>query len=722
MQRRDNQSAQSKVTGHRERLVFAIIMCSGFLTTLGVGLFSFTLPLLSLDEKVSGAWLSTGFAGYFLAKLVASPVSGVLADRVGPFKVLLVAALVGALIPFVWIIQPVLGSLYLMQFTLGLVSGLFKPVGLAVLGGIGPQNRLSFWYSWHTLAFNVAVMIGPLFGGWLYLGRSMEPIMYGVIVCMGLAALLIAGVLPRDIGTQRDSFSTSATGQNSGLERVSLYIAIAGRSLGIGLVIAFYPIVLSMVLGQSGLVVGAVFGVPSLVICLGLPLFGYLLGGKSKSMATVVGMLISAGALFALGACRDIWQFVVFGGLMGVGSALSIPSSMTLASELSRKQGEAFGLAHCAAGVGFVAGPLLGGLVVHNYHGVGHALQMAAVIGACACMPLLFFAIREQFSWSRVTAMIATGICLLFLSLFGVLQLTPQSVESDGLYRYSDVAMGTVVKLTLKADSRTAADAARKRVLAAMRLWQHDFDHRDPDGSIGRINRGAGKQWVKVSDRAFGLLERTLAFSEQTGGVFDPTIGALTDSPLYYVLDESMAQERKQFVDYSKVKLDKSGKRVRLEKLGMALDMGGIAKGAIIDMAVRLLRKQGIASGVVEAGGDLYCFGDREWTVGIRHPRTKAVYMTLTVREKGVCGSGDYEQFVTMEKDDESIFQHHIINPSDMASADKSIGVTVVADSAEQADGLATAVFIMGPDAGKPFVQTYFPNVAVMCSHLIFRL
>lgn len=714
MENRELTHGRIETSSRRQRLFYAVILGSGFLATLGVGLFSFTLPLLSLDAKVSGAWLGSAFAGYFLARLIAAPLSGVLADRIGPRVVLLTAALLGAVIPFIWFVLPYLSTLYVIQFFLGLVSGLFKPVGMAVLGNHASRERLSFWYAWHALAFNLAIMVGPLLGGWLYLGRDIGPVLLAVSACMGAAALLIGVGLPRTASTCTPERAATDGEQTSIFDRVFLYMAIACRSLGIGLVVAFYPILLATVLGKNGAVLGAVFSVPSLLVCLGLPVFGSLLGNRSKVTASVIGMLISAGALFALGACRELWQFVVFGGLMGLGSAISIPSSMALASTLDRRQGRAFGLAHGAAGIGFILGPLLGGLVVQNFHGVGHALQVAAVIGACGCMPLLYCAIREQFDWSRPVAVAVSGGCLFLLAVMGGVHSGPQQSEADGLYHYSDVAMGTVVKLTLAADSRTAADTAADRAINAMRLWQKDFDYRDPNGSVGRINQAAGKRWVKPSGRAFDLLERTLAFSEQTGGVFDPTIGALTASPLYYVLDGTMARERKKFVGYRMVQVDASGRRVRLEKQGMALDMGGVAKGAIIDMTVKLLRKQGIAAGIVEAGGDFYCFGDREWTVGVRHPRDHGVYASLKVREKGVCGSGDYEQFVTTKKGGEPIIQHHIIDPSDMASADESTGVTVVADSAERADNLATALFIMGPVKGLAFMQTHYPEAAGM--------
>jgi thiamine biosynthesis lipoprotein len=79
-----------------------------------------------------------------------------------------------------------------------------------------------------------------------------------------------------------------------------------------------------------------------------------------------------------------------------------------------------------------------------------------------------------------------------------------------------------------------------------------------------------------------------------------------------------------------------------------------------------------------------------------------------------VCGSGDYYQFVIDETDDQNPWHHHILHPDQLLSANKSVSVTVLADSAEQADVLATALFIMGPDQGKSFLNKKYPTVAAL--------
>jgi len=701
----------------RKRLLFPVLS-SGFLATLGVGLFSFALPLVSLDARIGGAWLGSGFAGFYLVRLLAAPLAGAWADRQGSRRPLLAASFLGVCAPLIPLLHPSLTALYATQFLLGVVSGMFRPVGMAALGGIVDRERLSHWFAVHALLFNLAMIIGPLAGNVLYQARRVEPVLLGLGMCMAGALLVVTLCMP---GGRVESGAESAPEHDAPAGAWSWFavlLAVGGRTLGLGLVTTFYPIHLAMALGHKGLVLGALFVLPSLAVCLGLPLVARLFGGGCRASLTLAGMSVSAFCLFALGASVAPWQLALFGFCMGLGSAVSVPSSMALASELSPRQGRVFGAAHVASGLGFVLGPLLGGVVVQATHQVGTVFQAAALVGLFCCLPLLARVLMDRLHYGRIVTLCLTGACALILvGVAGAMvhgRVQAAASGQAGLHRHSDVAMGTVVNLTLSSDSRRSADLAARRCIALMRELQADFDHRNPEGSVGRINGAAGRGWVEPTPRAFALIRRAVDFAQASGGAFDPTIGALTATPLYYMMDGAVARSRQGLVDFRQVRLEEGSGRIRLEREGMALDLGGIAKGAIIDAAVRLLQAQGITAGIVEAGGDLRAFGDRDWTVGIRHPRAEAIHRTLVVRDQAVCGSGDYEQFLVREGDAGPVLRHHIIDPATMEPAGASIGVTVVADSAETADALATALFIMGPEAGTALLAGQYPGTAAL--------
>ncbi|NDV18580.1 MFS transporter [Pseudodesulfovibrio sp. JC047] len=689
------------------------IILGGLFTALGGGLFAFTIPLLSLDERISGAWLGTAFAGYYLAKLLVAPLSGMAADRFGPRRVLTLAMGIGCLIPLCYFLVPELSTLYAIQVIMGIVLGLVRPVGMATLGSTGSGSALSRRFAIHAAAFSGAAFIGPILGSLLYFNRSMEPVLLGLAACLGLATLMTMWLLPSKITTIRPEEPKTPTLHRAGDTATALFIALSGRTLGIGLLTAFYPILLANTLGRNGLTIAFIYAIPGLATFLGLTVSGRFSTRKPDLDRVAFGMMLSAGSLFMLGSSSQAWQFITFGTLMGLGAALSIPPSMALAATLSQRQGVLFGAANTASGLGFLFGPLLGGVLIQIFHSLVPAMQVAAALGALACLPLIAITLRDHFYWSGTQSKgitIFLALLLIVIMGFSLTAQTEKTTFGKDLYKFTDVAMGTIVNLTIEAQNEKTASDAAKKTMSAIWAYQQDLDHRNPEGSIGRINRSAGVSWVKPTPRAFDVLQRAFTVSEHSQGVFDPTIGALTTTPLYFALDETVAHAKSPLVDYRQVLFDIPGRRVKLKKKGMALDLGGIAKGTIVDAAVALLRKQGIQSGIVEAGGDFYCFGKRDWTVGIRHPRNSAEIQTISIREKGVCGSGDYQQFITTKKAGKTITRHHIINPSTMESAHKSLGVTVVANSAEQADVQATTLFIMGPAQGTDYLKKHAPD------------
>jgi len=531
---------------------------------------------------------------------------------------------------------------------------------------------------------------------------------------MGLAVVAAFLLLP-DSAVNR---SKAVSKPKTALSRhtiMGLLIAICGRTMGLGFIAAFYPIILSTIIGKSGLQIGFIFAIPGAATFFGLLLTRRFSNREPHLIQVLTGLLISAWSLYLLADCTQAWQFAIIGMAMGLGAAWSIPPSMALASSSTNKKGTVFGIANMAAGVGFLSGPLLGGMLMQSFHSPLPAMQTMGLLGAASTIPICAIILRDRLHWGIQAAYVLTGSLAAIVLLTAGVRMSHDTaaLHSDkSLHRFTDVAMGTIVNLTLEADSRDQAALAAKRTIMAMRSIQQDFDFRNPEGSIGRINAHAGTSWVQPSLRAYTLLKRSVDISQKSNGVFDPTIGALTSMPVYYAIDPAIAREKTDLVNFRQVLFDHSGKRVRLERKGMALDLGGIAKGTIVDMAVNLLREQGIRAGIVEAGGDFYCFGERDWTVGIRHPRNDSIHQTVTVREKGVCGSGDYEQFITTESTETPSIRHHIINPSTMEPASESIGVSVIADTTETADALATTLFIMGPAKGIAFLESHYPDSA----------
>jgi thiamine biosynthesis lipoprotein len=148
---------------------------------------------------------------------------------------------------------------------------------------------------------------------------------------------------------------------------------------------------------------------------------------------------------------------------------------------------------------------------------------------------------------------------------------------------------------------------------------------------------------------------------------------------------------------------------VRFRKKGIKIDLGGIAKGYAIDKAVNAMKDSGVQGGIVDVGGDIRCFGKlpenrKYWQVAIQDPQPSKEYdtfMTLKIKSGAVATSGDYRRFYEQAGQKFS----HIIDPNENWSSNGPSSVTVIAETALQADVFATAVSVMGTKKGLEFIN-----------------
>ncbi|SDK96376.1 thiamine biosynthesis lipoprotein [Maridesulfovibrio ferrireducens] len=706
----------SKRSQKLKQFQIPLLITATFIASVGIGIFTFTLPLLSLNEMAGGMWLGTAFSGYFLAKLLIAPLSGILSDRNGPKKILLISAGLAALLPLIYLISPSIESLYAIQFALGLCAGAIKTVGMAAVGAQTSGNKLTKRFSALVAGINTAFFLGPLIGGFLYIDRDFIPILTALSLCMMTSFLLFTLCEPSQSCVSR------TTPQRKLIENKytfgSTLLALFGRTIGIGGLIAFYPILIKSNLQLPAVTTGIIFSIPNLATILLLPLAGRFFSKTKREFIICSGLLLSAAGLYFLADCTAISEFIFAGIIIGTGSALSIPGSMALCSELSPQQGKTLGIANLITNLGFIAGPLLAGIIINFSGELTISFKLLALAGAALCLPLLNQALRVKFK--RKSVLIVPSIALIFILFIIQTNLTqdfkqPSKQNSDQtLFRYTDIAMGTIVNLTLETPSAKKGEKAARNAIAKMRSLQKDFDHRNKRGSIGRINRAAGLKEISISEEALKLIDHGLKFSEKSNGTFDITVGAITTTQFYYALAPKTIQKRKPLIDYRLVEIDLDKGIVKLPHKGMALDLGGIAKGTIIDSAAKKLIEAGITTALVEAGGDFYGYGNRTWTIGIKNPREEGLLGNISIKNKAVCGSGDYYQFITTDSNRGESRRHHILDPSLMRSSHESIATTAIGPNAETADALATTIFIMGPIAGTRFIKRFYPECSAM--------
>ena len=229
------------------------------------------------------------------------------------------------------------------------------------------------------------------------------------------------------------------------------------------------------------------------------------------------------------------------------------------------------------------------------------------------------------------------------------------------------------------------------------------FSRYRPDSEISRINSN-GKGCVRgLSPDTVNLLMRSRYWYEKSGGAFDVTVGPLILLWKDAEKKDSLPGENEIRQVMQRVGMDKieiiEPDSVCLSVDGMVLDLGAIAKGAILDRAAEVLKKSGVKRGLVEAGGDIAALGDGEFSIGIKDPLSKeggALLGVLKAAGRGVVTSGDYERFVKIGGKSYS----HIIDPKTGKPSAGLLSVTVVGPNATDADALATAISVMGREKG----------------------
>lgn len=269
--------------------------------------------------------------------------------------------------------------------------------------------------------------------------------------------------------------------------------------------------------------------------------------------------------------------------------------------------------------------------------------------------------------------------------------------------------MGTEVSVYLWSEDPEAGQLALEGVFAeAARIDRLMSTYKD-DSEISEINRGAGKSAVKVGEELFELIRRSLRISELSDGAFDITydsVGQHYDFRSRQRPDEKIVASELENIDYRYVELQQSTTSVRFLKDGVRINLGGIAKGYVVERGVEILRQHGVQNGIVTAGGDSRLLGDRRgrpWIVGVRDPRNDGqVTVSVPLQDEAISTSGDYERYF----DEGGVRYHHIIQPGTGQPATGVHSATVIGPDAVITDALSTSVFVLGVDKGLRLIGT----------------
>lgn len=248
----------------------------------------------------------------------------------------------------------------------------------------------------------------------------------------------------------------------------------------------------------------------------------------------------------------------------------------------------------------------------------------------------------------------------------------------------------------------------------------------DPESEISRFNRAGALEPVVISIGFQQVVRRALELSEATGGAFDPTVGALVNlwsfGPVHpdrrTPTPEQIAAAR-ETVGWWHLALTPDGTLTK-DIPDLFLDLGAIAKGHGVDRVAALLRERNLKDFLVEIGGETLAAGHNAdgvpWRVGVLRPDFAAendlqgvIHLT---GGRAVATSGDYENYY---RDEHGNVRSHIIDPRTAEPVPHAVAsVSVLAGDCRTADALATALTVLGPNAGLRLLAARFPGVEAL--------
>lgn len=304
------------------------------------------------------------------------------------------------------------------------------------------------------------------------------------------------------------------------------------------------------------------------------------------------------------------------------------------------------------------------------------------------------------------------GVLLLLLACLLAVACSRPPVVHD----LQGQTMGTYWKVRVgELPPNLTLPALREEVEAVLEAVNAEMSTYREDALITRFNRAAPGEAVDLPSGFARVVAAALALADDTGGAYDPTVGPLVNlwgfGPDGQRAAPPTAEEiaaARERVGWERLDFDPVTGRL-VQPGGVYLDLSSIAKGDAVDRIVELLRVRGVRSALVDIGGDMRALGARPdgtpWRIAVERPVPGArdIHSLIALpADQAVATSGSYRNFF---ESGGRVFSHTIDPRTAEPVAHRLVSVTVVADDCLQADAVATALSVLGPEEGIVFAR-----------------
>ncbi len=284
--------------------------------------------------------------------------------------------------------------------------------------------------------------------------------------------------------------------------------------------------------------------------------------------------------------------------------------------------------------------------------------------------------------------------------------------DGPAVHVFEGPTMGTTFAVRVVADDLDDARVAALRTTIEQTLAGVDerMSTYRPESEVSRFNRAHTTDPFRVSADTLAVLRHALEISELTDGAFDVTVAPLVDAWGFGPAGEPSAlpterdiERLRRRVGFRQLRIEPATSSLRKLVPRLSCDLSALAKGYAVDRVAERLRAEGLGSYLVEVGGEVRAAGlsprGDAWRVGIERPGPgpPAVQRLVRLRDRALATSGDYRNYYEVAGRRVS----HTIDPRSGRPVDHGLAsVSVVEPLCVRADAIATALGVLGPDAG----------------------
>lgn len=296
-----------------------------------------------------------------------------------------------------------------------------------------------------------------------------------------------------------------------------------------------------------------------------------------------------------------------------------------------------------------------------------------------------------------------------------ILYFDRRTNSSDNITSHTRFLMDTLVEIKVGGGDSRHADRAISAAFDEMERIEDLMSAHRPNSDVSRINVEAGQshEGTSVSRDTIEVLRIAQEYRELSGGEFDITIGPIVElwgigTGIDRVPTDKHIHAALGLVNGNALLLNINDSTVRLGRPMMRLDLGAIAKGYAVDVAMTTLRHAGVRSALINAGSStIAAMGlrpdGRPWKVGLSNPGSDGDLLgAIDVSDVSIGTSGISQRYFEVG----GVRYHHILSPKTGYPAKGIVGVTVLADKAVDADALSTTLFLLGPDKAMRLVKS----------------